>query len=74
MKVPHIDFDAPTGNPQVATRHGYGLRPLNPAPPPYEPDLDAIRYIEDPWHGPSRRKTWRCWIPFRKCEHQRDET
>jgi hypothetical protein len=27
--VPHIDFDEPTGNPQVAVRKGYGLTPLH---------------------------------------------
>jgi hypothetical protein len=26
--VPHIDFDTPTGNPQVRARIGYGLTPL----------------------------------------------
>jgi hypothetical protein len=40
-------------------------------PPPYDPDLDAIRWIEDPWHGPSRPKMWRCWLLFwRKCPHR----
>lgn len=28
VPVPHIDFDEPTGNPQVAVRKGYGLTPL----------------------------------------------
>jgi hypothetical protein len=43
-----------------------------PMPPPYDPDLDAICYIEDPHHGPSRPRSWRCtWLQLtgRKCPH-----
>lgn len=39
-----------------------------PDPPSYAPDLDAIRWIEDPWHGPSRPKTWKCRLWF--CPHR----
>jgi hypothetical protein len=41
VTVPHIDFDTPTGNPQVEVRKGYGLTPLETkegsAGPPPEP-------------------------------------
>jgi hypothetical protein len=43
-----------------------------PMPPPYDPDLDAICYIEDPHHDPSRPRSWRCtWLQLtgRKCPH-----
>ena len=44
-----------------------------PAPPPYEPDLDAIRWIEDPAHGPSRPRRLTCWLIFwRPCPHRED--
>ena len=37
--------------------------------PPYKPNLDAIGWIEDPDHGPSRPRTWRClWA----CPHKQD--
>jgi hypothetical protein len=39
-------------------------------PPPFKPDLDAIRWLEDPCHGPSRPKTWRCWL---SCPHRGDD-
>lgn len=39
--------------------------------PPYQPELDAISWIEDPGHGPSRPKSWRCWVIFwRPCTHR----
>jgi hypothetical protein len=37
-------------------------------PPPYAPDLDLISWIEDPDHGPSRPRSWRCWF---NCPHKR---
>lgn len=46
-----------------------------PEPPPFRPDLDVIRWIEDPCHGPSRPRTLACWIAFfrwRPCPHQED--
>lgn len=40
--VPYINFDEPTGNPQVEVRKGYGLTPLetreSSTAPPAEPD------------------------------------
>lgn len=39
-----------------------------PEPPPYAPNLDAIRWIEDPDHGPSRPRAWRCLF---RCPHKR---
>jgi hypothetical protein len=42
-------------------------------PPPYEPVLDAIRWIEDYAHGPSRPRRLTCWLIFwRPCPHQED--
>jgi hypothetical protein len=42
-----------------------------PAPPPYEPDLDVLCWIEDPWHGPSRPRRLTCSLIFwRKCPHR----
>lgn len=54
-------------------RHGRGKSCTcePPPPPPYSPDLEMICYIEDPWHGPSQPRTWRCWAIFwRKCPHR----
>lgn len=43
------------------------------APPPYEPVLDAIRWIEDYAHGPSRPRRLTCSLIFwRPCPHQQD--
>jgi hypothetical protein len=40
-------------------------------PPPYEPELDVIRWIEDFDHGPSRPRRLTCWLIFwRPCPHQ----
>lgn len=44
------------------------------SPPPYAPRRDAIAWIEDPGHGPSRPKTWRCRLVFwRRCPHRTEE-
>jgi hypothetical protein len=44
---------------------------MNPDPPPFDPFLDAIRWVEDPRHGPSRPKRMSCWLFFwRPCPHR----
>lgn len=43
------------------------LRRRAPLPPPPAPELDAIRWMEDYAHGPSRPRTWRCWF---RCPHK----
>lgn len=46
-------------------------REMLPGPPPFDPVLDAVRWIEDPWHGPSRPRRWSCWLVFwRRCPHR----
>lgn len=61
------DHDWLQYDPPKANDHGYGIRPLNPAPPPYQLDPDVLCYIEDPNHGPLRERTWRCWF---RCPHK----
>jgi hypothetical protein len=64
------------GRRAARTRQGRkpeGQRPpvtIQPAPP-FEPDLDAICWIEDPYHGPSRPRRLTCWLVFwRPCPHR----
>ena len=37
-------------------------------PPPFAPVADAIRWLEDSYHGPSRPRTWRCVLG--RCPHR----
>ena len=48
---------------------------MSTVPPPCKPDLDLIGWMEDPGHGPSRPRTWRCTLTFwRPCEHRTRST
>ena len=48
---------------------------MSPVPPPCKPDLDVIGWMEDPGHGPSRPRAWRCTLTFwRPCEHRTRST
>jgi hypothetical protein len=55
--------------PRTTRVHRQDGRPVTP--PPYKPDLDAISWIEDPCHGPSRPRRLTCWLIFwRPCPHR----
>lgn len=54
VNVPHIDFDEPTGNPQVEARKSYGLMILSSDAPDLAAVVARLAYalqaFVDAWH------------------------